>query len=180
MGDAPQPLLLRKVVGDAPFLIGVHVNGVLVHVVQQVEIEVAHPALGQLLLEDLCRVVAVGNLVARILVRQVVAVARIAGQAFAQRHFREAVVVGVGGVEVVHTAGNGGVHHGVQRWLVDGRLVAVHHRQPHGAKAQQANGASQEFVINHVLPLCLSRGRAFGQYGSPWAAFGELTGGSRA
>ena len=149
MADPPLGFLLQEVVHKAVLRLAVVAGeGVLVHVVQQIEIEVVHAAAAQLLLKDpLGRhgPHALDVLVAGELVGQVPALPRIPGQGFAETDLGFAAVVGMGGVEVIDAGGHRRVHHPVQMGLVD--AAVVQYRQAHGPKAEGGECFALKLVI---------------------------------
>ena len=154
VADAALRLLLLEI-GQAlvdllPVIMG---QRVFADVVQQVEVEILHPALFQLILKNLLRhhgLDALDVLVAGELVRQVPALARIAPQGCADRVLRFAAVVGVGRIEIVDAGGHGRVHHPVQLRLID-RAVRPE-RQAHCAEAERRQFFPLKFVVQHGKP----------------------------
>ena len=73
MLDPAKALLLHEVVYDSPALVEKDVNGGLADVVKKVEIEILNTALLQLMLEDDRGIVAVKDLVTRVLRRKIIA-----------------------------------------------------------------------------------------------------------
>ena len=81
MLDPPQPLLLFEVVDNAPLGIQIDLHGLLVNIMQQIEIKITHTALTQLVFENLCRIIALAaDLVTGIFGGKIVAVPGIFGQ----------------------------------------------------------------------------------------------------
>ena len=165
--DPPPTLLLHKVIHNAPAGIGVGVDGLLVHIVQQVEVEIIHTTLPQLLLEDIGGVVARSNLMPGVLGGQVPRVPGIVPQHPADDPLRFAPVVGIGRVEVVHAVRHGVGGHGPHLVFVH-RAVRLQ-RQPHGAEAQQSQPLPLKNPLNHASssvsqPLASGRYRLYHQY----------------
>ena len=104
---------------------------------QQVEIEVAYPALFQLLLKDGGGAAPGGGHMAGKLRGQQIALAGIIRQDAAHDALGFALVVGVGGVEVVQAVLHGIVHHFTRFGLVHPAGTVRKQRQAHGAKAQK-------------------------------------------
>ena len=133
--DAAVSLLLHEIVIDAVPGVQIGVDVHLAHVVEEIEVEVVHPALLQLLLEDLPHPGHVGQVVAGELVRQIEAVPGVFGQRPAHHQLGVAVVIAIGGVVVVDPVGHGVVHHGLGGGLVDAGVVPVQDGQAHAAHA---------------------------------------------
>ena len=150
MADAAQTLLLHKVVHDAPSRVRVGPDGVLIHVVHEVEVKVLHATLFQLFLKNGGGVVGIAELVAGVLGGEVIAFPGIGRQGPAQHHLGHAAVVGVGGVEVVDAVLHGIAHHLRCQVLVDGAVRQ--HRQAHGAEAQAGQLQSLKVTIDHGRP----------------------------
>ena len=119
MPDSAQALLLFEIVQDAPFRIGIDIIGVFIDIVQQVEIKVSHAALFQLFLKDFRWIVAGGDLVARIFVRQEPFLPRIPCQCFPDGNLAVAAVIGPGGIKIVHTMRNGIIYHLLKLLLIN-------------------------------------------------------------
>ena len=152
VADAAVPLLLQQILHH-PILGGeVWLHVALVHVVEQIEVEVLHAAAAQLLLKNGLHPVGpdVVHIVAGELVCQEEALPGIAGQGLAHHHLGLAAVVAVGGVEVVGPPGHGGVHHPVHRGLVYILVPAAGQQgQAHAAKAQLGQGQVLKLLGNH-------------------------------
>ena len=149
VADAAKLFLLQEVVHDAPAGVGIGLDGLLVHVVQQVEVEVIHLALAQLLLEDGGGIVALADLMARELRGQVVAVPGIGREHAAQHGFGLSAVVGPGGVDVVHTALEGQAHHLGHLHLVHLALRVA--GQAHRTEAQQGELLILKAAVDHFF-----------------------------
>lgn len=80
MTNAAVLLLLDEVIRNAPLLVQIDFDGCLIDVVEQVEVEVFGTAFGQLFFEDRGGIIDVGDLVARILGGEEVAIAWITAQ----------------------------------------------------------------------------------------------------
>ena len=148
MLDAAQSFLLLEVIQDAPPGVKVNLHGLLIHIVQQVEVKIIHAALAKLLLKDLSRMVAVaGDLMTGILGGEIVAVAGICFQHSANDPLGRSAVIGIGGIEIVHAVLYGIVHHFADLCLID---TAVSLRwQAHGAKTQQGQLLILKLAQNH-------------------------------
>ena len=125
MTDAAVLLLLQKIVDDSPAGIGIRLDGLLVHIVQQVEVEILHAALLELLLKDGSGVVAVADLVAGVFGGQIEALAVKVLQHPADDPLGHAAVVGIGGVEIVDAVVHGIADHVRRGFLVDVRRAAA-------------------------------------------------------
>ena len=155
--DAAIGLLGGEVGIDA--VLGVQV-GVDVHfadIVEEVEVEVVHLALLQLLLEYLLHFAHVVQVVARELGGQIEALPGILGQGAAHRQLGLAAVVAPGGVVVVDAVLHGVVHHLLSGGLVDLSVLPLQHRQAHGAQAQGGQPDVLKLLVDHVVFLLLAR-----------------------
>ena len=149
--DAAQTLLLHKVVDDAPLGVGVDIHIVFIDVVQQVEIEVVHLTLLQLLGKGVRRVRVAGERMAGVFGGQVKAVPGMLFQAAAYHRLGQILHIGPGGVEIIDAVGQRIVHHRLGGVLVDG---AVHRGgQAHGAEAQQGQVQVLKITIDHIVAL---------------------------
>ena len=77
MADAPGLLLLHQIIEDAVFLIQIGVNVHLADVVEQIKVEILHPAFLQLLLKNLLHLVHVRQVIAWELGGQIEALPRV-------------------------------------------------------------------------------------------------------
>ena len=153
MADAARLFLLEQVRDRAVLgIVEIRVDVELAHVVRQVEVEVVHLALLELLLEDLLHLAEVGQIVAGELVRQVERIARMACERTADHQLGVAAVVAPRGVEVVDAVLERVVDHRRGGGLVDGVVVAVDHRQAHAAHGVQRQLLILEIAILHRLP----------------------------
>ena len=150
--DAALLLLLDEIVHDAPTRIVVYMYRVFIHVVQQIEVEVLHLALLQLLLKDVGGIIGLRHHVAGELGGQIEAVPGILFQAFAHHDLRPVLHIGPRGVVIIHPVFHGVVHHLLGLRRVD--LAVFQYRQAHGAKAQHGKPGSLEVTVNHfaILP----------------------------
>ena len=123
----------------------------LAHVVEQVEIEVFHPAPAQLLLKDLFRLPHVVQVISREFVRQEKLLPGIPGQGLPQRGFGMAVMVAPRGVVVIDTAGHGLVHHAADGFLIHPAVVSADHGQAHRAHAQVGKPDILVLTVNHGI-----------------------------
>ena len=149
VADAAVFLLLHQIVIDAVLGVQVGVNVHLTHIVEQIEVEVVHLALLELLLEDLLHLGHVGQVIAGELVGNVEFLPGIPGQGLAQRQLRVAVVIAPGGVVVVHTAGHGLVHHLEGSRLVHLGVVPVNNGQAHAAHTQGGQLQILKLFVDH-------------------------------
>ena len=133
-------LLLKEVI--KVFVLGVAViaHGVLVDVVQQVEVEVLYAALFELLLKDRFGVELLHTLdylVARKLIGKIETLPRVAREGLAYGKLGAAAVIGIGRVKVIDPARNSTVDHAVERLLVDVLLSSAgNERETHRAEAE--------------------------------------------
>ena len=149
--DAAQALLLHKIVDDAPPGIGVNIHVVFIDVVQQVEIEVVHLTLLQLLGKGVRRVRVAGERMAGVFGGQVKAVPGMLFQAAAYHRLGQILHIGPGGVEIIDAVGQRIVHHRLGGVLGNG---AVHRGgQTHGAEAQQGQVQVLKITIDHIVAL---------------------------
>ena len=153
MLDAALLLLLNEIVHDAPLGILVHMDGILIDVVQQVEIKIVHLTLLQLLLKDVGGVVGLRHHVAGELGGQTEALAGVLFQTCTHHRLGHVLHIGPRGIVIVDAVGHGVIHHLLRLGRVD--LPILQHRQAHGAKAQHRKLRSLEITIDHpvVLPI---------------------------
>ena len=148
-------LLLKEVI--KVFVLGVAViaHGVLVDVVQQVEVEVLYAALFELLLENRLRVEllhALDYLVTRKLIGKIETLPRVAREGLAYGKLRAAAVIGIGCVKIIDSAGNSAVDHAVKRFLIDVLLSAAgNERETHRAEAEKREPQLLELVVYHYV-----------------------------
>ncbi len=150
MPDASPTALLFEVINDPPAGILIRGQGQLADVVEQIKIEVLHPTLPQLLLEESGRIVRGGQLVAGILGGQKEAVPGIAAQHLAHNPLRQAPVIGIGGVEVIEAILQGQGHHLGHLLLV--YSATIEQGQAHGPEAQLRDLQIMEVGVNHTRP----------------------------
>ena len=134
MADAAVSLLLQQVVQNAVLGVQIGVDVHLTHIVEQVKVEVIHPALLQLLFKDLPHLSHVAQIIARELVGQVKCVPWIGGQGLADGQLGIAGVVGPGGVIIIDPPLHGQGYHFLHSGLVHYSVVSVHHGQAHTAQ----------------------------------------------
>ena len=148
-------LLLKEVI--KVFVLGVAViaHGVLVDVVQQVEVEVLYPALSELLLKDRFGVEllhTLDDLMSGELIGKIKALPRIARKGLAYGKLGAAAVIGIGRVKVIDPARNGAVDHAVEGLLVDVLLSSAgNERETHRAEAERRELQLLEFVVYHYV-----------------------------
>ena len=183
MTDAAVLLLLQKIVDDAPAGIGIRLDGLLVHIVQQVEVEILHAALLELLLKNGGGIVAVADLVAGVFGGQIEALAVIVLQHPADDPLGHAAVVGIGGVEIVDAVVHGIADHVRRGLFVDVRRAAAGNQQTHGAEAQQGQLLSVKIGVDHVRfllgwdvsPIIARRERTLqGGFSPPGRSIGKI------
>ena len=150
MADAPGGLLLEQVGHDAVRGVQVLVDVHLAHVVDEVEVEVARAGLLELALEDLGHLVHIGQVVAGELGREIVALARVARQRRAHGELGVAAMIAPCRIVVVDALLHGVIDHLVHGILIDPRVVAVHDRQAHGAKAERGELQVLELLVQHT------------------------------
>ena len=158
MADAAVFLLLHQIVIDAVLGVQVGVNVHLTHIVEQIEVEVVHLALLELLLEDLLHLGHVGQVIAREFVGNIEFLPGIPGQGLAQRQLGVAVVIAPGGVVVVHPAGHSLVHHLEGGRLVHLGVVPVNNGQAHAAHTQGGQLQILKPFVDHWYYPFLSHG----------------------
>ena len=135
MLDSAQPFLLLEVIHDTPLGVEVHFHGLFVNIVQQIEVEILHTALFQLLLEYLSRVVAgADDLVSGIFGGKEIAFPGIFTEDPTDNSFGFAAVIGIGGVKIVYTMLNGIGGHFCNASFIDAAVRMG--GQSHGAEAQ--------------------------------------------
>ena len=118
---------------------------------QQVEIEVVHLTLLQLLGKDVRWVRVAGERMAGVFGGQVKAVPGMLFQAAAYHRLGQILHIGPGGVEIIDAVGQRIVHHRLGGVFVDG---AVHRGgQAHGAEAQQGQVQVLKITIDHIVAL---------------------------
>ena len=150
--DPAQLPLLDKVIHAAPGAVHVVFGGVLVDIVEQVEVKTIHPAGLQLFLKGLRKgnVDALDHLMAREFIRKIPALPGVSCQGLADGKLRLARVVGLGGVKIIHAVGDGIVHHLVHRLLVNiAGAAAGEQGQAHGAKTQGGKLLILKLLIDH-------------------------------
>ena len=146
-----QTLLLDKILHNMPLLVLIGADGVLVHVVHQVEVKIVHAAFSQLILENTGGIIAAGDLVAGELVGQEKAVPGIGAEGLADGDLGHAAVVGVGGVKIVYSMPDGVGHHFVHLLLVDIRRCAAGDQgQAHGAETQKGQFFAVKITVYHM------------------------------
>ena len=156
MADAALFLLLQEIVDDAPAGVRIRLDGLFVHVMQQVEVKVVHAALFQLLLENGSGIVVAAELVTGVFGGQIEAAAVVVLQHTAHDPLGHAAVIGIGGVEIVDAMLHGIADHVRRGLFVDVRRGAAgNQRQTHGAEAQQGQLFAVKVGIDHVrfLPI---------------------------
>ena len=121
---------------------------------QQVEVEIFHAALFQLIFKDGGGIVGSGNLVAGIFIGQIEALPGIVFKDLTDDPLGVSLMIGVGGVEVVDAVGNGVGGHLRHLLLIDGDAV-TQQGQTHGAKAQHRQLLILKLLVDHdrILPL---------------------------
>ena len=134
MADTSVFFLLQQIWENAPALVFIDGNGIFIDVMQQVEIEIPHAALFQLMLKHGLHVVAGRDLMSGKFVGQIEAFARILLQNFADDCLRFAAVIRPRGVKVIDALRNRLRCHGSGLPLVDGSVLPQ--RQPHRAESK--------------------------------------------
>ena len=149
MADAPVFLLGQHIVQNTVLGVQVGVDVQLTHVVDQIKVEIVHPALFQLLLKDLLYLIHVCQVVAREFIRQIKALPGILSQDLPHGSFRVASMVAPGGVVVVHPVGHGpGGHLGRRRGVHCG-IVPILYGQAHTAHAQGGQFQILKSFVDH-------------------------------
>ena len=154
--DAPGLLLAEQVLQHAVVRVQIGAHVALVYVVKEVEVEVVHAALLQLLLEDGLHPVRpdVGHVVAGEFGGQEPALPRITGQHAAHHPLGIAVVIAIGRVKVVGPPLHGQGHHLGHRRLVHVAVpTAGQQRQPHAAEAQHGQAQVLKVLVDHGMSL---------------------------
>ena len=118
---------------------------------QQVEIEVVHLTLLQLLGKGVLRVRVAGERMAGVFGGQVKAVPGMLFQAAAYHRLGQILHIGPGGVEIIDAVGQRIVHHRLGGVLVDGAVRRG--GQAHGAEAQQGQVQVLKITIDHIVAL---------------------------
>ena len=118
---------------------------------EEIEVEVVDAALLQLLFKYLLDLRHVRKVVAGELVREIVALARVLAQCLAYSELSAAVVVGVGGVEVVHAVLICVVYDALSFGIVNLAVIAVDDGQAHIAHAQPAELQTFEISVYHAV-----------------------------
>ena len=172
MPDAPAPLLLHKILDDAPTGIQIGGQGIFAHVVQQIEIKILHAALLQLPLEYRGRIVRFADLMAGILAGKQERFPRMLFQAAPEDQFRFAIVIGIRGIKVIHAVFQRVVHHLFRLRLVHLAGAIAQKRKPHGPKAEQGNPFPLKIAVSH------GNSPFFSRYSTNFSIAGE-SGGSR-
>ena len=154
MADTPLALLLHQIRMSAVLGVKILLDVHLADIVEQIEIEVADAALAELLFEDFLDLAHVAQVIAGKLGGEIEALPGILLKELAHHQLGIAAVVSPRGVIVVDAMGHAVIKDGLGRRFVDGRIVAVHHRQTHVAHAQSGELQILECVVNHdVSPL---------------------------
>ena len=134
-------LLLKEVIKVLILGVAVVVYGVLVDVMQQVEVEVFHAALFELLLKDRFGVEllhTLDDLMSRKLIGKIKALPRVAREGLAYGKLGAAAVIGIGRVKVIDPARNSTVDHAVELLLIDVLILAAgDERKTHRAEAER-------------------------------------------
>ena len=125
MADAALFLLLQEIVDDAPAGVRIRLDGLFVHVMQQVEVKVVHAALFQLLLENGSGIVVAAELVTGVFGGQIEAAAVVVLQHTAHDPLGHAAVIGIGSVEIVDAMLHGIADHVRRGLFVDVRRGAA-------------------------------------------------------
>ena len=123
-------------------------------VMDEVEVEVLHPRLFELLLKDLLDLVHVGKVVAGELRSKVERVAGILAERLAHGNLGLPTVVAPRGVEVVDAVLDSVIDHLLRSGLVDLGIVAVDHRQAHGTHTERRKLEPLKILVQHAHPLC--------------------------
>ena len=84
------------------------------------------------------------------LICQIPAAAWVACKGLTQRHFRHTAVIGLRRVIVVDTCRHGGIHHAVQRLLIDG-IPVCQQRQPHGTETERRQRKFLKLFEYHIF-----------------------------
>ena len=132
-------LLFDEVIRDAPLFVKIDFDGCLIDIVEQVEVEVFGTAFGQLLFEDRGGIIGVGDLVARILGGEEVAIAWIMRKRAAKRDLGHATMIGIGCIEIIDACFDGRIDHSIERYLIDVGSIAVYDGKAHGPESQPCN-----------------------------------------
>ena len=134
---------------NTPLRIHVSFNGLFIHVVQQIEIEIVHAALLQLLFENGGGIIVADDLVAGIFGGQIIGRAGIFLQDFSDHDFGKAVVIGPGGIKIVdalckclgkHLSSCGFVHY---------TFSVGNHGKTHTSQTQGREFFAFKIFINH-------------------------------
>ena len=145
--DAPRLLLLAEKVDDAVSGVKVTVNVAVAHAVEEVEIEVVHPAALELGRKNFLGLGEVLREIAGELCGKIVRFARVFTQNAAHHRFGSSLVIGPGGVVIVHAARHRAAHDGFCLRLVDLSVVAVQNGKAHTAETQRGKLDILEFFV---------------------------------
>ena len=146
MFDAAQLFLLDEIFGDLPALIQIGVDGIFVHVVQKIKIEIFHAALFELRFKHGGRVVAFRDLMAGEFIRQIKAFPGVLFQNIADHLFGKAGMVGHGGIKIIHAVGKGIIRHLFHQFPIDFSVLLG---QAHEPKTQQGQFLVFECAFQH-------------------------------
>ena len=154
MPDSPLRLLLQEVVQTVLFGVAVICHGLLINIVQQVEVKVLDTAALQLFFKYLGRLQflhAMDILMPGELVRQMPGLPGVSGKGSADGAFGLSVVVGMGGVKVVDPGRHRRVHHPVQLGLINGTGSVREQGQAHRAEAECRELKILKLFVQHVF-----------------------------
>ena len=155
MADAALGLLPEQIVVDAvlPVKIGVDVH--FAYVVEKIKVKIRHAAAPKLFFKNLLHLRNVRQIIAGEFVGEIEAVARIRGKHPAHHALRTAVVVAVGGVEIVDAVSDGVIDHLLYGGHVDVGEHPVDDRQPHRAHTERGQLQVLKRLVDHKRHLVL-------------------------
>ena len=137
MADAARLLLRAEKVDDAVVLVEIAVNVAVAHAVEKVKVEVIDLTALELSGEDLLGLGKILCEIAGELAGKIVRFARVFTQNAAHHRLRLAVVIGPGGVVIVHAVFHCATHDLAGPFLVDPAVVAVQNGETHAPEPQR-------------------------------------------
>ena len=153
MADAARGLLLQQVVHDAVARVQIGVDSRLTDVVDQIEVEVVHLALAQLLRKNFPDPGHIGQVIAGEFVRQIEAVPGVALQRPADGQLAGPAVIAPGSVKVVDSVGQGIVHQALGLLLVHLFVPPLHHGEAGAAESQGGQLQRLKGAVDHSQSL---------------------------
>ena len=152
----PRLLHLQEIGDDAILWVQILLDVGLADVVYQIEVEMVHLALPELLLEDLLGLGHVGEVVSGELVGEEEAVAGISLQEFPHGRLRSPVMISPRGIVIVDAGGHAAVNQFGRLLHIDVGVVLALERQAHRAESHLGYPESLEVLVDHVIGLATS------------------------